>query len=317
MKPRAGGGIVYFLVIVMMLLLRISQGVGVGDAVGVDIGIWFTVFAQLFCFGALPVVGWWLIVGGGTKDAMRTLPRTFGFVKCSKRDFARTLVIAVPTVLLVWLASTVWHNLLALTGFSFGRSTPSEQTYAALFSELALSALLPGVFEELTHRGELMATYRGTGVKAVFVSALLFALMHQNIQQLAHTFVLGLVAAYTMYASGSVLPAMFLHFFNNFLSVITGYGELVPVFDVINVADGWLYGSVGGLATLCVLAILSLLLILYVFRNMRCDALREGRLPVADVGAEKALPLSRDVAFLLVVAIGVAAMAFSLAWGYI
>ncbi len=73
----------------------------------------------------------------------------------------------------------------------------------------------------------------------------------------------------------------------------------------------------GGLATLCVLAILSLLLILYVFRNMRCDALREGGLPVADVGAEKALPLSRDVAFLLVVAIGVAAMAFSLAWGYI
>ena len=42
MKPRVGGEIVYFLVVAMSLLLRISQGVGVDDALGVDMSVLFS-----------------------------------------------------------------------------------------------------------------------------------------------------------------------------------------------------------------------------------------------------------------------------------
>ena len=201
--------------------MRISQGVGVADALGADIGVMFTLVVQLGCFGALPLVGWWIIVGGCRKDEIRTLTHAFGFRKCGLRDILRVLAITIPLLLLVGVAANAWSNFLALIGYVRSPSAAEEQTVAALLSEIALTAVLPGVFEELTHRGELMAAYRGLGGKAVFVSALLFALMHQNIQQLAHTFVLGFVLAFVVYCTGSVFPAMFVHFFNNFISVVS------------------------------------------------------------------------------------------------
>ena len=181
------------------------------------------------------------------------------------------------------------------------------------------TAVLPAVFEELVHRGELIATYRDSGGKAVLVSALLFALMHQNILQLAHTLLLGAVLAAVVWCSGSVLPAMLVHFFNNFVSVISGYDGLVPVFGVIGDATSWLYGTVPGMAVLCVLAVASALLIAVVLRRMRYDAVREGRLPAAPFfsAAEGALPLHRDVLLWTVTGIGVATMLFSLSWGYL
>ena len=259
MKPRCGGGIVYFLVIAMTLVVRISQYVGIDDALGIDIGTIFTLSVQIGCFGLLPVLGWWIIVGGARKDTLRTLPRTFGIVKCSKRDLGRVLVITLPALLLTGLAANAWY------------------------------------------------------------SALLFALMHQNILQLAHTLLLGAVLAAVVWCSGSVLPAMLVHFFNNFVSVISGYDGLVPVFGVIGDVTSWLYGTVPGMAVLCVLAVASALLIAVVLRRMRYDAVREGRLPAAPFfsAAEGALPLHRDVLLWTVTGIGVATMLFSLSWGYL
>lgn len=319
MKPRCGGGVVYFLVIAMTLVVRISQYVGIDDALGIDIGTIFTLSVQIGCFGLLPVLGWWIIVGGARKDTLRTLPRTFGIVKCSKRDLGRVLVITLPALLLTGLAANAWYNFLSLTGFDTGGSSSTVQTVPALISDIVLSAVLPAVFEELVHRGELIATYRDSGGKAVLVSALLFALMHQNILQLAHTFLLGAVLAAVVWCSGSVLPAMLVHFFNNFVSVISGYDGLVPVFGVIGDATSWLYGTVPGMAVLCVLAVASALLIAVVLRRMRYDAVREGRLPAAPFfsAAEGALPLHRDVLLWTVTGIGVAAMLFSLSWGYL
>ncbi|HIS58602.1 MAG TPA: CPBP family intramembrane metalloprotease [Candidatus Limadaptatus stercoravium] len=319
MKPRAGGGILYFLIIAMTLLMRISQGVGVADALGADIGVMFTLVVQLGCFGALPLVGWWIIVGGCRKDEIRTLTYAFGFRKCGLRDILRILAITVPLLLLVGVAANAWSNLLALIGYVRSPSVAEEQTVAALLSEIALTAVLPGVFEELTHRGELMAAYRGLGGKAVFVSALLFALMHQNIQQLAHTFVLGFVLAFVVYCTGSVFPAMFVHFFNNFISVVSGFGELVPAFGVVNTVSRWLYGTVYGMVALCVLAAASAVLVFFVLGRMKKDAVRAGRIPGGRffASAEGELSLSRDMTFWAVVAIGVAAMLFSLSWGYL
>lgn len=319
MKPRVGGGIVYFLVVLMTLLLRISQRVGVDDALGVDMSLLFTLVVQLCCFGLLPVLGWWIIVGRCQKDEIRALPRVFYISKCHMRDFARTLLITVPLLLLVGVAAGAWQNFLYLTGFETGGSSASEQTAAALIAEIALSAVLPGIFEELTHRGLLVTAFRDGGGKVVFVSALLFALMHQNVMQFAHTFVLGAVLACIVYCTGSVLPAMFVHFFNNFISIVQSYDELVPAFGIIGTVRSWLYGSVAGVAVLILLAALSVVAVAFVLRAMRFDAVREGRLPDAPFFRSEAgaIALSRDILLIGTVAVGAAATLFSLVWGYL
>lgn len=319
MKPRVGGEIVYFLVVAMSLLLRISQGVGVDDALGVDMSLLFTLVVQLLVFGLLPVLGWWMVMRTGANSTFRTLPRVFCLSKCHSRDFGRTLLMTVPILLLVGVAASAWQNFIYLTGFETGSSAPSEQTAAALLAEVALSAVLPGIFEEFVHRGMLSATFRDSGGKFIFVSALLFALMHQNILQFAHTFVLGLILACIVYCTGSVFPAMFVHFFNNFISVASGYDGVVPAFGVIGTVRGWLYGSVAGVVVLIILAAASVAVIFLLLRAMRFDAVREGRLPSAPFfrSAAGAIPLSRDILLLGTVAVGVAATLFSLVWGYL
>lgn len=227
--------------------------------------------------------------------------------------------MTVPILLLVGVAASAWQNFIYLTGFETGSSEPSEQTAAALLAEVALSAVLPGIFEEFVHRGMLSTTFRDSGGKFIFVSALLFALMHQNILQFAHTFVLGLILACIVYCTGSVFPAMFVHFFNNFISVVSGYDGVVPAFGVIGTVRGWLYGSVAGVVVLIILAAVSVAVIFLLLRAMRFDAVREGRLPGAPFfrSAAGAIPLSRDILLLGTVAVGVAATLFSLVWGYL
>lgn len=319
MKAGVGGGIVYLLVIVMTLLMRISGSVGVYDALGVDPDIFFTLVVQLCIFGLLPVLGWAILVGRCEKDDFLALPRTFGVVKCSKRNLIRTLVITIPVLLLTGVMSSAWNAVLAFIGFERTPSSASEQTVTALVSDILLSAVLPGIFEELTHRGELFAAYRDRGWKVIVVSALLFSLMHQNIPQTGHTFVIGLCLACLTYYTGSVLPAMFVHFFNNFISIASGYAGVVPVFGVIGTVSSWLNGTVLGVVVLSALALASVAVIVVVFARMRADAVREGRLPVRqfEPASAGALPLHKDIVLWAVVAIGVAATAFSFVWGMV
>lgn len=317
MTSRVGGGIIYFLVIIMTLLLRITSTMGVFDLTGVDSGIGFSLIVQICCFGLLPLGGWLIIVGRCEKDALKALPRTFGVVKCGIRGFLLTLSITLPLLLITGFVSNVWNGALSLMGYESGSSSASAQTVGALLTEIAVSAVLPAVFEELTHRGLLFATYRDAGWRVVVVSALLFALMHQYIVQTGYTFALGLCLAAMTYYTGSVLPAVFVHFFNNFISVVSGYAELVPAFGVINTVRNWLYGSLVGIIVLCILTVCSVVLVVFVFKVMRGDAVREGRLPSARFApaAEGAIPLRRDVMLWLIVAMGAAATLFSLVWG--
>ena len=319
MKARYAGGVTYLLVIVCLLLMRISSSLGVYAALGADPDAMFTCVVQILCFGALPLVGWFAFAHGMRIDKMPALADDFSLKKPSLRNLLLTLALAIPAVAVTSAVSTAWTRVLYVIGYDFPFSDPVAQTAAELFSELALVAVLPALFEEFTHRGLLLAAYGDRGERAALVSALLFALMHQNILQFAHTFVLGLILACIVYCTGSVFPAMFVHFFNNFISVVSGYDGVVPAFGVIGTVRGWLYGSVAGVVVLIILAAVSVAVIFLLLRAMRFDAVREGRLPSAPFfrSAAGAIPLSRDILLLGTVAVGVAATLFSLVWGYL
>lgn len=82
-------------------------------------------------------------------------------------------------------------------------------------------AIIPAFCEELLFRGLIFDRLHRFGrAKAIFISALLFALMHQNIGQIIYTFILGLVLGYIVAESGSIWGAIILHFVNNFTQVI-------------------------------------------------------------------------------------------------
>ena len=86
-------------------------------------------------------------------------------------------------------------------------------------------AIIPALVEEILFRGTVCRslTVYGKGT-AVVISALLFALMHTNIEQMLYTFVAGLFFGLLYVETKSVLAPILLHLVNNSISVV---GEIL------------------------------------------------------------------------------------------
>lgn len=103
---------------------------------------------------------------------------------------------------------------------------------------LLVMAVLPAVSEEFLFRGILYNTYRKTSpILGVFLSALFFALLHGNFNQIPYALFLGIVLALMMEATGSIAIPMFMHFLMNGSSVLISY-MMKPVFFKEQVMNG-------------------------------------------------------------------------------
>ncbi len=94
------------------------------------------------------------------------------------------------------------------------------------------TAIAPAFAEEFLFRGVVFANLRPYGKwQAVFISALTFALMHQNPAQLFYTFVCGILLALMYEWTGSMWCGVIFHLLNNQISVLSealiygAYGE--------------------------------------------------------------------------------------------
>lgn len=89
---------------------------------------------------------------------------------------------------------------------------------------LVVVAILPAIIEEFLFRGMI---YRGIANKsnkkiAIIISALLFAFLHMNFNQMCYAFVMGLVFAIVIYLTDNLSVSILLHMlFNAFTVIIT------------------------------------------------------------------------------------------------
>lgn len=197
----------------------------------------FTLFAQPLCMGLIPV-GLYLLLykkfGEGSR--LGGLKRDLGLNRVRKTNWKDIVLISLLATLVVNMASMLWQLLLSAVGYSEGATggTTSEGTLTGLLPRVLFVAVLPAIFEELTNRGLVRgAYYKPTKpLKYVLMSALLFALMHQNITQTGYAFVAGLFMATLMHYTNSIIPAVVYHFTNNLVTIVlasTGLGNMLSV----------------------------------------------------------------------------------------
>lgn len=91
-----------------------------------------------------------------------------------------------------------------------------------LWIEILALCVIGPLAEELVYRGFVYQRLRqkGSEAAAAFWSALLFGLMHMNLVQGVHAFVLGLLLAHIVYKTGSLLTAAAAHMAANLASVL-------------------------------------------------------------------------------------------------
>lgn len=92
--------------------------------------------------------------------------------------------------------------------------------------EFLLTAILPGICEEVCHRGLLLRGSQKQGYTryGLIFSSLLFGLLHLNIQQFFYATILGSLMGIAVIVADSIIPSIIIHFMNNALSVYFSLG---------------------------------------------------------------------------------------------
>lgn len=225
-----------------------------------------------------PILFLVVVFVGGRLDGT-DVPRALGLTR-APRPWQAGLSIALSVACIVAflpLALGV-QLLLGRLGYHGG---PSYADYTSSWGNLVLGlvalALMPALGEEALCRGMAFGALRQKGtVYGIFMSALLFGLLHGNPVQLVHQFLIGCVMAYLFHLSGSIWCTVLFHFCNN---------AAVIVYDFVYVQAGWSYVLPWwAYLVMCVvgLAVVAGLLCLYARLTLRHAPRREGALVFAD-----------------------------------
>lgn len=131
----------------------------------------------------------------------------FGMGCCIIANFAVSYIIAI---------------INTITGRELSQSEMTEpnSVFSCVLLVICL-AVMPGICEELAMRCfslQLLRKY-GKGF-AVFAVSIVFGLLHGNVVQFIFAFLVGMVLGFVTVKTDSIVPAMFIHAFNNGMSVV-------------------------------------------------------------------------------------------------
>jgi len=120
----------------------------------------------------------------------------------------------------LWI-NAVYATVLDAMGYSNEFDIPSLTDPGNIAGALIGVVLFPAFIEEIVYRGVILRGLKPLGaVRAAFISAGMFALMHMNWGQLLNAFMAGLFFALVVIKTGNVKLAVFAHLANNLIAVI-------------------------------------------------------------------------------------------------
>lgn len=171
----------------------------------------------------------------------KTYKETFAFSSFKKINVLQILLSVLLGIISLFATigiSSVWQSILILFGFtpySSGSTLPATFNFGWMLLAIFLTGILPGFCEEFTNRGGFLTTLRGSfgERQAIVLCGVAFGLFHQNIVQFFYPMIFGMIAAYLVLKTGSIIPAMIVHFMSNSTSVFLDYADTY----------GWKFGG--------------------------------------------------------------------------
>ncbi len=150
--------------------------------------------ADILIFNKLPANKLWTIV-------------TIGFTVCMISNLLTNMYLTATESLGVNLNLDI--------------ETPVSNSFIEIVVYFISTAIVPAFSEEILFRGAVLGTLRKQGdTFAIVVSSFLFGIFHANFVQFPFAFLVGLVLAWTVVYTNSMLPAIIIHAANNGFSVL-------------------------------------------------------------------------------------------------
>ncbi|MBQ4283410.1 MAG: CPBP family intramembrane metalloprotease [Lachnospira sp.] len=120
----------------------------------------------------------------------------------------------VPLVLLI-------SNITMLFSTNHVAESSNELTTYPFLLQIFLMAVIPPLVEEFICRGLFYHSYRKNGILgAAVASGLVFGILHLNINQFCYAFLMGIMFAFLVEATGSIWSSVLAHFSFNTYSII-------------------------------------------------------------------------------------------------
>lgn len=212
----APGDVVMTVAVLFLLILY------VGSAASVRLGFWGTGVNQLLILLVPLAVVWYL------KTDVR---RLFVLRKPDFRMIPGSLILYFGTYLLVLGIGNLFIWLFPLSAQNV-EAVFLPMVEQPLWALLLVTAVLPGICEELLFRGFLFGSVREYLIKkgamsartavlwGMLCSSLVFGAFHMSLVKLLPTALLGACFVWILWKSRSIYVTMFLHFFNNSISLL-------------------------------------------------------------------------------------------------
>lgn len=140
-------------------------------------------------------------------------------------DFVMCFVVAIICLFGLQYFIGGFNGLLQKGGYELTEIALPLDNVGHLILAIILMAVLPAIFEEFIFRGIIL---NGLKTKfgenyAILISALMFAFAHGSIEQFLYQFALGIIIAWMVVRTGSLLSGILIHFLNNAIVLILNY----------------------------------------------------------------------------------------------
>lgn len=164
-------------------------------------------------------------------------------------------------------------NVLEVIGFPIQKGLPlvNPTSFPLFLLSLLVMAVIPAICEELIFRGVVLHGLRNKFGEwgAIFLSGLMFALFHGNLQQFIYPFILGSIMGWLVLRTGSLVSSMIVHFVNNGLVVTFAYIENMTGFS-LNLPNTWWFYLIA-FALLGLTFVILLLINMFYFKNKSAE----------------------------------------------
>lgn len=186
-----------------------------------------------------------------------------------------TISVVLLALLSVYAASilvNLWSLLLEAFGLVYVDTNVIPESTSELMLSVITMAAVPAVCEELLFRGFIFSAWETRGTRfAIFVSSLLFSLMHGNLYGLPAYLVIGALSAYLVFALNSLYAGIIFHTVYNTACLLISYlisGEVAQEAAVEAVSSSQL-----AIAMIVQLIMITLMAAVTLFSlHMRCKA---------------------------------------------
>ena len=160
-----------------------------------------------------------------TPDALRLNPLPVG-------NALRVCVLALLTVLVAQDGINLWAAILQRMGLNvFAVGTPTPTTRSELYLCLTSAAILAPICEELLFRGAMLSAWEARGGRrAVWITAILFALLHGSTEGFPAQLLAGVLLALVVLYTDSLYAGLIFHtVYNAGVTLLSYYASAQPV----------------------------------------------------------------------------------------